>query len=503
MNNQNYADNTPNAGKLVLALRNTGYDNYAAIADIIDNSLDAEAQNVWVDITPGENDLEISIADNGFGMNRAILDQAMRLGSLTDRDAESDLGKFGMGLVTASISIGKRLEVITRQNGTYLTSVQDVDEIVKDNAFNKELRDSTDKEKVLFNRLTRNSDTGTVVSISKCDRVQNTNINQFSSSLIKKIAQTFRIFLASGKEVAIRGDIIKAYDPLMFDAGSEEYSDESFEIKVAGSNERIRVRIAMLPKMNTQESRIAGVNQANQGFYLLRNNREIASGETLGIFTKHNNLNRFRAEIFFSGDLDDLMGVTFTKRSLRPKQQILDKVAEIAYPQIKSILNKFKKENPAVAEGEIEHEKSAKVINERSKLLLKPKPIVEIRGPKTNLGVVHSKKDGGRLRKPYNSREVLSAKVNCKFELRHMESGGNFFEVDQVGKTTVITYNIDHPFYQTLFAENKDRPEVIAALDFLSYSLASAKLISTREDNSPIFENFFSIFSSNLRTLIS
>ena len=98
---------------------------------------------------------------------------------------------------------------------------------------------------------------------------------------------------------------------------------------------------------------------------------------------------------------------------------------------------------------------------------------------------------------------MLSEKVNCKFELRHMEAGGNFFEIDQVGKTTLVTYNIDHPFYQTLFAENKDRPEVIAALDFLSYSLASAKLIMAREDNDDIFVNFFSIFSSNLRTLIS
>ncbi len=504
MSNEQYTENAPNAGKLMQALRSTGYDNYSAIADIVDNAFDAEASNVWVDVVPGEDDYIISIADDGFGMDNDTLTEAIKLGSRTERDEASDLGKFGMGLITASISIGKRLEVITLQSGIYLTAVQDLDVIAKTNKFNKEQRNSTNEEIELFKKLTRNSHSGTLVLISKIDRIQNTNLNQYCNSLTNNLGQIFRIFISSGKSISIRGEKIRAIDPLMLDMdGTEEFSDETFEIKNGTQIESIRIRIVMLPKLTMQESDKLGINQVNQGFYLMRNNREIAAGEHLGVFTKHNNLNRFRAELYFSGSLDNAMNATFTKKGIKPQQNILDKIKVIAWPQLNSIKKRFAKDNPKVEEGDIEHERSAKIINSKSKLLLKPKPLIEIRNPRINTGTHTAKHDPTKSRIPKTAREVLSEKVNCRFELRHMDATSDFFQVDQIGKTTVVTYNIDHPFYQTMFSENQENPEVIESLDFLTYSLASAKLISASEDNEQMFRTFFTIFSTNLRTLIS
>src|SRR5437899_1999982 len=99
--------NDPNAGRLVESLRHLGYGNYEALADIVDNSIDADAQNLKITIQQKNTQHQISIADNGHGMSRHVLDQAMRLGSMTERDHNSDLGKFGMGLVTASLSIAR------------------------------------------------------------------------------------------------------------------------------------------------------------------------------------------------------------------------------------------------------------------------------------------------------------------------------------------------------------------------------------------------------------
>ena len=89
--------NDPNAGRLVDSLRHLGYGNYEALADLVDNSIDADAQIISVSVQSKNNQPQISIADNGKGMSEAVLDQAMRLGSITQRDLNSDLGKFGIG----------------------------------------------------------------------------------------------------------------------------------------------------------------------------------------------------------------------------------------------------------------------------------------------------------------------------------------------------------------------------------------------------------------------
>src|SRR5213082_1530035 len=111
-------DNSPNARKLLDSLRYLGYDNMYAISDIVDNSIDADAQNIWVTVERASRaDWVIQIADDGAGMDEHVLDQASRLGSEVPRNPATDLGRFGMGLVTASLSLGQRLTIITRADG--------------------------------------------------------------------------------------------------------------------------------------------------------------------------------------------------------------------------------------------------------------------------------------------------------------------------------------------------------------------------------------------------
>jgi hypothetical protein len=261
-------DNTPNARKLISSLRNTGYDNITAIADLIDNSIDADASNIRLSLVPVVNDFKIIISDDGYGMTRNVLDQAMRLGSDTPRNAESDLGKFGMGLVTASISLGKKLTVITKNSEGVFTSIQDLVQIEESNKFEKELRESTEDEISIFNKETLKSDHGTVVIIENCDRLQNTNINQFSKNLVDKLGQIFRMFIQSStKNIYVRGEKIDPVDPLYLnDPATEMYSDETFTIKVNGNDENLRLRIVATPDFGKQMNTMKGINITNQGF---------------------------------------------------------------------------------------------------------------------------------------------------------------------------------------------------------------------------------------------
>jgi hypothetical protein len=498
----NLVDNTPNPSRLIEALRHTGYDNMSAVADLIDNSFDAGASNVWLDIIPSHEDFIITIADDGSGMNHQILDQAMRLGSQTERNTGSDLGKFGMGLVTASLSISRRLTVISKHDGDFLTAIQDLDAIRLTNNFSKELRKSTPDEAERFKKLTNNAVSGTLVMLTKCDRIQNTNINQFATKLTKEMGQVYRLFLDSGRSIYIRGTKVVASDPLMLnDSDTRLFSDEEFDIAIGQETEKIRIRVAMLPPMDVQTAKIKEVNIANQGFYLIRNHREIVSGVTLGIFTKHNDYNRVRIEVFFSGDLDDAMGLTFFKKDVKPNQSVLDKIAAVVYPQLQTIRTQIKRSQVTVASKDIDHDKASKIITAKSPLLSKPPIRKEIRISTGDTPGTVKPTGTGVPRTPQRTRTVMSDRANCQFLLRAM-GGGNFFDVDQVGKVTMITYNIDHPFYEKFFIANKDNQELTNALDFLVYSLASAKLICSNEDLEVIFENFMSVFSSNLRTLI-
>jgi len=503
---KNFNNNNPNPSRLIGALRNVGYDTFSAIADIIDNSIDAGGTNISVDVvkTSGD-DLQIQIIDNGCGMTFNILDQAMRLGSDTDREIKSDLGKFGMGLITASISIGKKLTVITKHNDEYFTSIQDLDYIVKINKFEKEIRSSSNEEKKYFNSKVSPTENGTIAIIENCDLIQNKNINELVLKLNEELGRIFRFFIKNNVRISVNNKLVKGIDPLyLYDERTETICDESFEIELNDRKEQVEIKIALLPNFDNQTCKLNKVNISNQGFYIMRNNREIASGITLGTFTKHNDFNRLRMELCFSGNLDQEMNINFTKKNISPKQIVLDRIKRIVAPQIVSIRRSIKSAQAVNDNTEIDHEVAAKIIANKSKQLIKPKIKIEIRNPiSKHPGAIIPTHSGTERTPGLNSRAMLSDKVNCKFEFRSKGDNGVLFDCEQIGKKTIIYYNIDHPFYQSFIAKNKDNQELVNAFDFVTYAFASAQLTLISEDNVSLFDAYQSIFSSNLRTLIS
>jgi anti-sigma regulatory factor (Ser/Thr protein kinase) len=105
---------------MIESLRAFGYSTQSAIADLIDNSISAGARNVWVTFLWDGDNSHVIVRDDGRGMDPAALRNAMRPGSrnpLEERDA-GDLGRFGLGLKTASFSQCRRLTVASRTDGT-------------------------------------------------------------------------------------------------------------------------------------------------------------------------------------------------------------------------------------------------------------------------------------------------------------------------------------------------------------------------------------------------
>jgi len=146
MTNYETRDRKPSPSRLIEALRDTGYSFETAIADLIDNSIAALATDIHIQAYR-ENSGEpvIYLLDNGIGMNAVELDDAMAYGS-SERDEKRSLGKFGMGLKTASTSQARKLTVITKREGVVQSATWDIDHVVREDKWELIWGSSEEKE---------------------------------------------------------------------------------------------------------------------------------------------------------------------------------------------------------------------------------------------------------------------------------------------------------------------------------------------------------------------
>lgn len=124
--------NIPSPDILMNSLRSIGYSFKTAVADIIDNSISADAKNIWIDFPSYSSDnLYITILDDAIGMDDAALFNAMKYGSERDEYGEKDLGRFGVGLKSASLSQCRTLTVMSKFNGDIHAYRWDLDEVLR------------------------------------------------------------------------------------------------------------------------------------------------------------------------------------------------------------------------------------------------------------------------------------------------------------------------------------------------------------------------------------
>lgn len=499
-------DNTPNAGKFITSLRKVGYDNYSALMDIIDNSVDAGAGKVEVAIYHHNKEVEFLIVDEGSGMDKETLSQALRLGSETEKSSGS-LGKFGMGLSTASLSICGRTAVYTKSADMkqWLVGVIDTEEIVSQNKFVRALAmvNVDEIKDVLKAGGISLPDHGTIVHLSHCDQVQNSNTAIFATILKKRLGQTYRQFIQNSLKIVVNGGLVEIEDPLFRNTkGTEMWIDDWFDIETPTSKEKAIMRVALIPDFGAAGNKEKNIGITNQGIYVLRNNREIAAGWWPFSDRKHNDFNRFRAEIIFSAELDEVMGVNFSKRGIEPTQSVIDQIKRVLEPQLTGVRQRAKKAQQATGEDiQVSHLEAEKQISGKAALLMKP---TSTKTKESNTDIEEKQKTTDHEKKPRGPRQANTPGPICRFEHRHMTSAGVLFEPYQEGRVTVIAWNVDHPFYERFLSEYAGERAIVSAVDFLIYSFAVAELReASDEEKLKLLINLRAILSSNLRILLS
>jgi hypothetical protein len=214
-----------------------------------------------------------------------------------------------------------------------------------------------------------------------------------------------------------------------------------------------------------------------------------------------------RAEIFFSGNLDKLVGIEFTKRQVTFDQSIQDKLGEHLRGQCTTIKRRMagKEVLRSSPQQQEYHDQASKAITEKSRLLITPKANIEKRaagnGKGKNLNRPDHEAEGER--KNFQKTQKVQTALRCKFIHQQLGPNGQIFECDLEGRTVVIRWNIDHPFFRRFVTDNQSDGRLVTAVDFLVYSMACAELRARDEENVEFINNMKAVISANLRTLLS
>jgi len=311
-----------------------GYKFETACADLIDNSLGASASEIRIEIKLGSssNPSFAYIFDNGKGMDLETLKEAMRLGTRKNYSSKTELGKYGLGLKTASLSQTDTLTVITRKakKGGLFIARLDVGQIKKNDKWEIQLLDKKELEtwasRIIENQMTNQK--GTLILLEDLHLFKNLNEDQAIDVFDKNehelrlhLGMVFHRFLKQ-KKIFINGSQIPAWDPFC----EKEKTRKLGNLRISchdqnGKKQTIVLKPYILPTEKEFSSKAAweeasGPKRWNsqQGFYFYRKNRLLTSGGWAncdGRFEEHQKL--LRISVDFPEKLDELVNLNINK----------------------------------------------------------------------------------------------------------------------------------------------------------------------------------------------
>ena len=330
----------PRPAALLESMRAIGYSLSTAVADLIDNSVTANARKIELLADTDSEFPTIGILDDGTGMTEPELMEAMRHGSRSPLDdrAATDLGRFGLGLKTASFSQCRRLTVLTRKNGATSCAVWDLDTVADSDEWFVETPD--DHGSIPWSdHLTTD---GTLVVWEKLDRLVDPNIGN-RQDLLRQIDNMashlecvfHRYMSLPGKKrisMSLNGQPLEPFDPFHLQnpatqLGQEEtflFREQRIEIQPVTLPHHDKVSAADWEKYSRPEGYLR-----NQGFYLYRNMRLIVRGGWFGLMRQKEitKLSRVRVDIPNSMDADWKIDVR--KASAHPPPPVRDRLRRL------------------------------------------------------------------------------------------------------------------------------------------------------------------------------
>lgn len=396
----NWGDNAPKGGKAVLnrilkdgatvplffaqtliaSLRDVGYNTTtSAVSEHVDNAIQAGATEVRVFFRQtgkkGDATIDVAVYDNGVGMAPNVLKVATSFGGSMNYNARDGIGRFGMGMKTAALSMSPVMELYSWQEpAAFYNMTLDVEAIGKERANMVELPDPTlmnelpDEVADFFVKpmsfpssateqellVQRNEDvteklgqSGTIVYMPDCDRLTYHTARTLVEHSVKEMSRVYRRAIAKGLRLYVNNRIVEAFDPTYSMSTARHARLIDLPVKTSrlllaktvpiplwehgDETENIVIRLYRLPFeewTNLSRKVLRNDLQVFSGLTvsILRNDREVFAGPMTDLTTRHSVTHWYRIQIDFPGTLDEAFGVAANKQGVRLKGYVKDAI---------------------------------------------------------------------------------------------------------------------------------------------------------------------------------
>lgn len=504
----------PEPSRLLEGLRDTGYDFNTAVADIVDNSIAADAEHIRITAyMTMDQGIRLSVADDGIGMDRNGLVSAMKYGAPA-REGKHSLGKFGLGLKTASTSCCRRLKVISRSdaNAQPLCAVWDLDYIALEGNWVLRFEGTTIDDDEEFDACAEGK-TGTLVVWEKCDRLLSARYSNPKSAAFKRaferslvvlrqhLAMVYQRFLdenderARNVEITLNGEAVEPWDPFCKELG-HDYGTKYYPIRAESSdgneiNSKVKVTAYIVPAKqelatDAEKNRVmpsygnddlkSYSEESLGGFYIYRESRLIHWGDWFNMpgVDFHHKLCRF--ELSFDEELDDVFQVDIKKSRILLNDELREAIFEFAGP-IKNEGNRRYRGNERKVVA-----KTSKGMHEDANAQLAKSQ--QTTGVKSKLGVDDSgnptiSNKFGTAAIPY---DVIEDESEHPVKVEESLEDGLLWMPAFIGSQHGVLLNSNHPFYQRFYGTNKENPNAVQAMDSVFLAFAQAETSAWQQE---------------------
>lgn len=521
--------NNPDAARLIFGLRDTGYNVRTAAADIIDNSIAAKADHINVEIVLQQDGRKIVyFGDNGEGMDAAGVHRAMRYGAPERANPES-LGKFGLGLKTASSSVCKKFTIISRKSSdqTLAKLAWDLEHVAATRQWEMLREPVTTDETEMFEELCGPS--GTLVVWENCDRIlskdyeagstkENAAITRLSEALSKHLSLVYHRFTDKSDarerniDLFINQKPVLPWNPFYPSKSEQVLPDKKQKLVVEmpdGSEEIATIKAWILPHrrdMGTSEEQLyARISNRAQGFYVYREGRLIQDGGWMDVFGSpepHTSL--LRVEFDFGHELDDAFRIDVKKSRILFHPDLEDGLRTLLQPIYREAGNRYRRQSRDQAN-------SSKIVNHTSankNIAGTPnaaKPQVNSVDPNTQTGEI-SNNMGPKIKIKAPIENNVSPETIHVAAVETITSGDLWQpalrSIGDSGHVPSVLLNKHHDFYQKIYQRAAANGYAVEGMDLLLWAFAMAEQNNTNAELEPIFEDIRSEISNNLRKLL-
>lgn len=336
-------DVTPSARRLSSSLRDIGYDLNTALADLVDNAIAADATTVEVEIVFEGRDSYFAVADDGCGMTESQLNEALRFGTRR-KYVRGELGRYGLGLKTASLSQGRKLTVASRHapvNRRVTARTLDLDRVERTDRW--EAIEPRRSRAVKLSSLWLDDGPGTVVVVEDLDRMlperdpeggwARRRLNTLSERSASYLGMVFHRFIEGEFgfpfTIVLNGEKIQPWNPFAPGEAREALTRRRFEVEHSDGVGEVWLTPYVLPPKSGFSSpeafeRLSGPEKWNrqQGLYIYRSGRMIQSGGWSGLRAADEHTKLARAALEFDTDLDDAFRINVAKMRVAVPNQL-------------------------------------------------------------------------------------------------------------------------------------------------------------------------------------